>query len=104
MAAYVTQYNKRYILSTFDKIEIFAFSIRRFNKLFNDTKFMNIEVILLKYELNFSFIFFIFYTLFCSLSQNKPGRQDVPFVVLGNMLSPCSRSMFEIHHVSCQRQ
>ena len=32
----------------------------------------------------FPFIFFVFYTLFCSLSQNKPGRQDVPFVVLGH--------------------
>ena len=34
----------------------------------------------------FSFIFYIFYTLFCSLSQNKPGRQDVPFVVLGKLV------------------
>ena len=33
----------------------------------------------------FPFIFFIFYTLFGSLSQNKPGRQDAPFVVLGHI-------------------
>ena len=33
----------------------------------------------------FPFNFFIFYTLFCSLSQNKPGRQDVPFVALGHI-------------------
>ena len=45
---YVTQYNKRYILSNFEKIEIFELSIRRFNKLSNDTKFVKIEVILLK--------------------------------------------------------
>ena len=47
---FVTQCNKRYILSTFDKIEIFAFSNRRLNKLSNDTKFINIEVILLKMQ------------------------------------------------------
>ena len=34
----------------------------------------------------FIFILFIFYALFCSLSQNKPGRQEVPFVVLGHIL------------------
>ena len=33
----------------------------------------------------FPFIFFIFYTLFGSLLQNKPGRQDVAFVVLGHI-------------------
>ena len=33
----------------------------------------------------FPFIFFAFYTLFCSWSQNKPGRQNVPFVVLGHI-------------------
>ena len=37
---YVTQYNKRYILSTFENIEIVALSKRRFNKLSNDTKFV----------------------------------------------------------------
>ena len=35
----------------------------------------------------FPFIFFIlFCTLFCSLSQIKPGRQDVPFAVLGPII------------------
>ena len=42
----VTQYQKRYILSTFEKNDIFALSNRRFNKLSNDTKFVKIEVIL----------------------------------------------------------
>ena len=46
----VTQYNKRYILSNFKKIEIFALSNKRFNKLSNDTKFIKIEVILLKIQ------------------------------------------------------
>ena len=39
MLPYVTQYNKRYILSTFEKIEIGALSNRRFNQLSNDTIF-----------------------------------------------------------------
>ena len=30
----------------------------------------------------FVIIFFVFYTLFCSISQNKPGRHKVPFVVM----------------------
>ena len=82
----VTQYNKRYILSTFEKIEIFVLSDCRFNKLSNDTQFIKIEAIVLKSftKCEFPFIFLIFYTLFCSLSQNKPGRQDVPCVVLGH--------------------
>ena len=86
---YVTQYNKRYILSTFEKYEIFVLSNSRFNKLSNYTKFIKIEVILLKIQVlqkcEFPFIFFIFYTLFCSFFQNKSGRQDVPLVVLGHI-------------------
>ena len=39
-----------------------------------------------KYKCKFHFISNIFYSLFCSLSQNKPDRQDVPFVVLGHIL------------------
>ena len=46
----VTQYKKRYILSTFEKIEMFALSYRRSNKLSNDTKFIKFEVILLKIQ------------------------------------------------------
>ena len=84
-ATNVTQYNTRYILSTFEDIEIFALYNRRCNKLFNDTKFIKIGVILFENTsltmCEFILIFFIFYTLFCSLSQNKPGRQNVPFVV-----------------------
>ena len=86
----MTQYNKRYILFVFDKIEILASSNMRFNKLSDDTKFVKIEVILLKIQVlqsvNF-LLFSLFYTLFGSLSQNKPGRQDVPFVVLGHKYS-----------------
>ena len=44
---YVTQYNKRYILSTLEKIEMIALSNGSFNKLSYNTKFVKIEVILL---------------------------------------------------------
>ena len=54
----VTQYNKRYIWSTFDKIEIFAY------KLSNYTKFVKLEVILLKVQLLQSVYFFLFYLYF----------------------------------------
>ena len=47
---WVTQYNKRYILSTFYKIEMFALSNRIFNKLSNDTKFLKFEVRLLEIQ------------------------------------------------------
>ena len=47
---YVTQYNKRDIMSTFENIEILALSNRRFYKLSNDTKFIKIEVIFLKIQ------------------------------------------------------
>ena len=47
---YVTKYNKRDILSTFKNIEIFALSIRRSYKLANDTKFIKMELILLKIQ------------------------------------------------------
>ena len=57
---YVTQYIKRYILSTFETIEILAWSNRRFNKLYNDTKFVKTEVILLKVQLLQSVYFLLF--------------------------------------------
>ena len=84
---FVTQYNKGYYLSTFEKIEIFALSYRRFNKLSSDTKFIKIEVILLKIQVfqSVNFLLFPLYFTHCSLSQNKPGRQDVPFVELGHI-------------------
>ena len=41
---------ERYILSIFDKIEIFASYNRRFNKLSNDTRFIKIEVKVLKIQ------------------------------------------------------
>ena len=87
---YVTQYNKRHILSTSEQIEIFAICNRGFNKLSNDTQFLKIEVILLEIQILQSLYFPLFYwficTLFCSLSQNEPGLHDVPFVVLGHIL------------------
>ena len=60
----MTKYNKRYILSTFDKIEISALSIRRFNKLSNDTKIVKFEVVLLKIHLLQSVYFLLFYLYF----------------------------------------
>ena len=69
----VTQYNKRYILSSFEKIEVFASSNRRFKKAlqwyqiyknlsntFENTSFT-------KYE--FPFIHFIFYTVLFIISE-----------------------------------
>ena len=68
-------------LSTFEKIEIFALSNRRFNELSNGTKFVKIEAILLKIQVlqsvNFLLFSLYFTHMFGSLSQNKPGRQDV---------------------------
>ena len=63
----VTQYNKRYILSTFEKIEMFALSYRRFNKLSNDTKVIKIEVILLKIQVlqSTKFLLFSLYFAHC---------------------------------------
>ena len=49
---------------------------------------------------DFPFIFFIVYTLFCSLSQNKPGRQDVLFVVLGHICIFWYIHMFEAQGIS----
>ena len=37
----------------------------------------------------FLIMFFIFYTLFCPISQNKPGRHKVTFVVMRHIL-PCT--------------
>ena len=63
----MTQYNKRYILSTFEKIEIFALSNRSFNKLSNDTKFVKIKVILLKIQVlhGMNFLLFSLYFIHC---------------------------------------
>ena len=65
--SYVTQYNKRDILSTFEKIEIFALSNRRFNKLSNDTKLVKIKVILLKIQVlqGMNFLLFSLYFTHC---------------------------------------
>ena len=57
---YMTQYNKRYILSIFENIDIFALPNRRFNKLSNDTKFAIIEVVLLKIQVLLSVNFLLF--------------------------------------------
>ena len=60
----MTQYNKRYILSTFEKIEICALSNKRFNKLSGDTKFIKIEVIPLKIQVLQSVKFLLFFLYF----------------------------------------
>ena len=66
-------------MSAIEKLDFCNISNRGFNKLSNDTTFIKIEVILLKIQFvqnvncELPFILFIFYTLFCSLSQNKPG-------------------------------
>ena len=71
----MTQYNKRYILSTLEKIEIFALSNsnRRFKKLSNYTKLIKIEVILLKikvYQVRISFYsLYILHTVLFSISE-----------------------------------
>ena len=65
--SYVTQYNKRYLLSTFEKMEAFALSNRGFNKLSNYTKFVKIEVILLKVQAlqSVNFLLFSLYFTHC---------------------------------------
>ena len=64
---YVTQHNKRYIFSTFEKIKMFALSNRRFNKLSNDTKLIKIEVTLLKIQVlqSTTFLLFSLYLTHC---------------------------------------
>ena len=60
---YVIQYyNKMCILSTFEKKKrFFALSNRRFNNLSNDTKFIKIEVILLKVQFFSNLLFSLYY-------------------------------------------
>ena len=68
----------------------FALYNRRFNKLSNDTKFVKIEVILLKVQAlqSVHFLLFSLYFTHCFVHylRHKPGRQDVPFVVLGHII------------------
>ena len=78
---FVTQYNKRSILSRFEKIEIFAFSNRIFHKLSNDTKFVEIEVILLKVQVLQSVNFLLFSLYFTHSSVHD----KITFVVLGHI-------------------
>ena len=61
----MTQYNKRYILSTFENIEIFALSNRRFNKFSNDIKL--VKIILLKIQVlqGMNFLLFSLYFTHC---------------------------------------
>ena len=83
---YVTQYNKRYILSTFEKIEIFVLSNRRFNKHSNDTKFIKIgrdsfeNTSFTKCE--FPFILFVFYTLFLFAHYLRINLADIMSLLL----------------------
>ena len=57
---YVTQYNKRYILSTFEKKIDCCIIYRWFNKFSNYTKFVKIEVVLLKYNVYKRVYYFIY--------------------------------------------
>ena len=82
-----TTTGKSYLLSR----KLRFLSNRRFKNLSDYTKFINhkdcsdsLEDTSLT-KCDFSIIFFLFYTLFGSLSKNKLGRQDVPFVVLGHI-------------------
>ena len=45
---YVTSHNKRYLMSNFENVEIFAVCKRVFNKFSNDTNLLKIELQLLK--------------------------------------------------------
>ena len=60
--------DQRFILSTFEQIEIFALPNRRFNKLSNDTKFVKIEVILYKVCIFFYFPY-ILHTILLIISE-----------------------------------
>ena len=77
---------QRYILSTFEKkmrfLQYLTENLTSFLMLSNSWKLMWYFLKYNFYKVWISIIFFIFCTLFCSLSQNKPGRQNVPFVVL----------------------
>ena len=50
----------------------------------------------------FHFILFIFYTLFCSLSQNKPGRQKMSlllyWVTYGKKRKAAISLTFDLHY------
>ena len=93
---YVTKYNKRYILSTFEENETFALSNRIYNKLSNDTKIIEIEVILLKTQLLQSVYFLLFSLYFAHyfvhyLRINLADKMSL-FVVLGHILPVPSQS------------
>ena len=80
----VTQHNKRYILSTFEKIEIFALSNIRFNKLSNDTKLIKIEVILLKIQVlqSTNFLLFSLYFTHCFVHYLRINLVDKMYLLL----------------------
>ena len=59
----VTQYNKRYIMSNSEKVEMFAISNRTFNKLSNNAQFLKIELRLLEIQLLQS-VYFLSFSLY----------------------------------------
>ena len=63
-----------------DKIEIFVLSNKRFYKLSNDTKIVQIDMILLQ-----SVYFLLLSLYFTYYFQNKLGRQDAYFVVMSHL-------------------
>ena len=71
----MTQYNKRYILSAFEKIDIYSLSNRRFhNKLSNDTKIVKIKKIFLKVQLLQS-VYFLLFSLYRACQKQCPMKR-----------------------------
>ena len=65
-------------MSTFEKIEMFALSNRRFNKLSRNTKFIKIEVILLKIQVlqSVHFLLFSLYFTLCFVQYLRINLVD----------------------------
>ena len=65
-------------MTTFEKIEIFALSNRRFNKLSIDTKFVKINVILLKIQVlqSVSFLLLSLYFTHCFVNYLRINLAD----------------------------
>ena len=85
--AIVTQYNKRYILSTFEKMGIFALSNRGLNQLSNDIKFVKLKWYFWKYNfykvyISFYFLYILHTILFIISEWRWPTR--CPFCCIGS--------------------
>ena len=60
----------------------FAIPKRELNKLSNDTKLLKIELLFWKYKTKIVSFLITSQLYFPSISQSKPGRHKVPFVVM----------------------